>query len=290
MKISAVLIVKNEAPIIGRCLESIKDFHEIVVVDTGSTDGTQDICRSFGATVFEDYAWSDDFAEARNHAKSKATGDWLFSVDADHVVTTPFAEILAIAEKAEADGHKVVSVKHISEGSGHMHYRELLYKNDPLVFWVGPVHECLNVPATMKSDIEQVYGYSENHSADPDRNLRILLNKCDTDIPRTRFYLAREYYERKRYDEAIEWADKYLQIAFWQPEICEAHLLKAWCFWMTGRGNDARKSCLECIRWNPDFKEALLFMAKIHDEPWKHKWARLADAATSEDVLFQRVK
>ena len=78
MKVSAVLIVKDEAPIIAQCLDSINDFDEIVVVDTGSTDGTQDICRSFGAKVYEDYQWNDDFAEARNHAISKATGDWLF--------------------------------------------------------------------------------------------------------------------------------------------------------------------------------------------------------------------
>lgn len=289
MKVSAVLIVKDEAPIIAQCLKSIKDFDEIVVVDTGSTDGTQDICRSFGAKVFEDYQWNDDFAEARNHAISKATGDWVLFVDADHVLTTPFRIVVRTAKDAERKGHKVVSVKHISEGSGHMHYRELLFKRDPSIFWVGPVHECLNAPATLKSDIEQVYGYSKNHSKDPERNIRILLNKCDINKPRTRFYLARENYERKRYDEAIEWADKYLQIATWLPEICEAHLLKAWCYWMTGRGNDARASCLECIRNNPDFKEALLFMAKLHYEPWKHKWERLAESATNEDVLFVRV-
>lgn len=289
MRISAVLIVKNEAPIIAQCLESIKDFDEIVVVDTGSTDGTQDICRSFGAKVYDDYTWNDDFAEARNHAISKATGDWLFSIDADHVLKTPFNVIVRTAKDAERKGHRTVFVKAIAERSGHWHWRELLFRNDPSVYWVSPVHECLSIPAKMYSQIEQVYGYSKNHSSDPDRNLRILLNKCNGNIPRTRFYLAREYYERKRYDEAIEWADRYLEIATWTPEICEAHLLKAWCFWMTGRGNEARKSCLECIRWNPDFKEALLFMAHIHFEPWKHKWEQLAESATNEDVLFVRV-
>ena len=289
MRLSAVLIVKNEAPIIATCLKSIKDFDEIVIVDTGSTDGTQDICRSFGAKVYEDYTWNDDFAEARNHATSKATGDWCLSIDADHVLVTPFEEVRKTAEEAERLGHRTVMVKSTAQGSGHWHWRELLFKRHYSVYWVSPVHECLSIPATMKSNIEKIYGYSKNHSTDPERNIRILLNKCDIDKPRTRFYLAREHYERKRYDEAIEWADKYLEIATWLPEICEAHLLKAWCFWMTGRGNEARASCLECIRNNPDFKEALLFMAHIHFEPWKHKWERLAESATNEDVLFVRV-
>lgn len=287
MRISAVLIVKDEAPIIGDCLRSVAGFDEIIVVDTGSTDGTQDICRSMGATVYEDYYWNDNFAEARNHAISKATGDWILSIDADHVLKTPYEIVVSEAKRADRERALAAYVKTTSLQGGY-HWRETLFKNDPAVFWVGAVHECLSVGATIYSGVEKVYGYSKNHHADPERNIRILKTRCDPRSPRTRFYLARECYERGQWEEAMQWVDAYLPNSVWQSEKCEALLVKARCLWQLQRGNEAREVCLECIRQNPAFKEALLFMGSMHYEPWRSRWRRLAEAADNEDVLFVR--
>lgn len=287
MRISATIIVRDEAPIIADCLASVADFDEVIIVDTGSVDGTQDICRGLGYEVHEDFAWCDDFAAARNHAISKATGDWIYSIDADHRLRTPASTVRAEAERVEAAGHKTALVRSVYEGHPGEHWRDVLFKRDPGVRWVGAVHECLSVPATIRVDVTRICSYSINHAADPDRNLRILL-AGDTKAPRTQFYLGRECYERRRYDEALDWMARYLRQGRWLPEICEAHLTMARCYWMTGRGNEARAACLEAIRNNPDFKEALLFMATIHHEPWKSKWQRLAGAATNSDVLFIR--
>jgi tetratricopeptide (TPR) repeat protein len=103
------------------------------------------------------------------------------------------------------------------------------------------------------------------------------------------FYLGRELYERKRFEEAIHWMQEYLKVGKWDAEIAEAHITIARCYWFTHQGDKARAECLQAIRTNPDFKEALMFMAVMHYEPWKHKWQRLADAATNEGVLFIRV-
>ncbi len=85
-KVSLTMIVKNEENNLPRCLESVRDiFDEIVIVDTGSTDRTVEIARSFGAKVF-DFAWVDSFSAARNEALSHATGDFAFWLDADDVV------------------------------------------------------------------------------------------------------------------------------------------------------------------------------------------------------------
>jgi len=288
MKISAVLIVKNEAPCIERCLESIKNFDEIVIVDTGSTDGTQDICIRYTDKVYEDYKWNDDFAEARNYANSKATGDWLYSIDADHVNLSTIEEFRSEVAKAEEGGHIVCFVNSIHETSRMEHWRELLWKNGQGVRWVGPVHECLNPPATYRTNLARVYGYSKNHASDPMRNIRILKKRCDVSLPRTQFYLGREYYEKGLFLDSINWLDKYLEKAWWIPEKCEALITKARCLWKLNRGNEAREVMLECIRNNPDFKEALLFMGELHYEPWRSRWNRLAEACTNEDVLFIR--
>ncbi len=81
--ISLSLIVKNEERALPICLGSAADLvHEIILIDTGSTDRTKEVAASFGARVF-DFAWRDDFAAARNESLRHATGDWIFWVDAD---------------------------------------------------------------------------------------------------------------------------------------------------------------------------------------------------------------
>ena len=83
MQISSCLIVKNEAENIARCLESIKSISdEIIVVDTGSTDNTVEIAKSYGARIYF-YEWDNNFSNARNFALEKATGDWIIFLDAD---------------------------------------------------------------------------------------------------------------------------------------------------------------------------------------------------------------
>ena len=84
--LSVCIIVKNEAALLGRCLNSIKSAaDEIVVVDTGSTDNTVEIAESMGAKVVCTQ-WRDDFAWARNISIEHATGSWILWLDADDVV------------------------------------------------------------------------------------------------------------------------------------------------------------------------------------------------------------
>jgi tetratricopeptide (TPR) repeat protein len=83
MDISFVAIVKNEAANLVRCLASIKPYvDELVIVDTGSTDKTIAIAQQYEAKVSH-FEWCDDFAAARNHAFSLASGDWILTLDAD---------------------------------------------------------------------------------------------------------------------------------------------------------------------------------------------------------------
>jgi glycosyltransferase involved in cell wall biosynthesis len=287
MKISAVLIVKDEEEIVATALESVKDADEIVVVDTGSTDRTVEIARRYTSNIYY-FPWIDDFSAARNYGIEQATGDWIYSIDADHVLLSPMQKVREEAERAEKEGHLTAQVKSWAEKfPDTMHYREVLFKNDPRVRWHGAVHECILPASTFKSDVDRLYGYSKNHYKDPDRNLRIL-EKTEKKTPRTLFYLGRENYEKRRYDTAIRWMEEYLKEGKWTPEVAEAHLVIARCHWFMQRGDQARAACLQAIRQNPDFKEALLFMGNMHHEPWKSKWHRLASVATNDGVLFVR--
>lgn len=84
--LSLCLIVRDGELTLGRALASAKPFFdELVVVDTGSRDATREVALAQGAQVF-DFHWCDSFAAARNHSLERASGDWVFWMDADDVL------------------------------------------------------------------------------------------------------------------------------------------------------------------------------------------------------------
>jgi len=90
VSISVVVITKNEQASIGRCLASIRWADEIVVVDSGSTDLTVDLCRATAAKITVTSDWPG-FGSQKNRALDLATGDWVLSLDADEWVTPALA-------------------------------------------------------------------------------------------------------------------------------------------------------------------------------------------------------
>ena len=88
--LSVAIITLNEAANLPRTLASVRGAGEIVVVDSGSTDATLRIARSFGARVFEE-PWKG-FAAQKNSAIAHATGDWVLSLDADEEVSPGLAQ------------------------------------------------------------------------------------------------------------------------------------------------------------------------------------------------------
>lgn len=95
MKLSATVIVCNEAKRIQTCLAGLTWCDEIVVLDSGSTDDTAELARQFTPHVHQ-APWSG-FAAQKNHALDLAQGEWVFSVDADEVVTPALAEEIQAA-------------------------------------------------------------------------------------------------------------------------------------------------------------------------------------------------
>lgn len=83
--LSVILIVKNEAPNVASCLESVVWADEIIVLDSGSTDETVAICRQYTPHVYET-DWPG-FGVQKQRALEKARGDWVLSIDADEIVT-----------------------------------------------------------------------------------------------------------------------------------------------------------------------------------------------------------
>lgn len=98
MRISAIVITRNVEPIIRRCLESLNWTDEIVVVDSGSTDRTAEICREFGALFHVTEDWPG-YGPQKNRALDRARGDWVICLDSDEWLTD---ELRAEIERAIA--------------------------------------------------------------------------------------------------------------------------------------------------------------------------------------------
>lgn len=97
------MIVKNEEDQLAACLTSVKDIvDEICVVDTGSTDFTIEIARSFGAKVGL-FIWSDDFSAMRNESLRLCTSDWIFVLDADERIAAEDLPVLKGLAKGPHD-------------------------------------------------------------------------------------------------------------------------------------------------------------------------------------------
>jgi glycosyltransferase involved in cell wall biosynthesis len=291
MKLSAALIVKNEKDHIRDVLMSLSGFDEIVVCDTGSVDNTVELALQFTDKVFTDYVWEDDFAAARNFARAKCTGDWVFSIDADEVLEPGGLEKIRKVIESATPEQVHFSVNMTAKSTGQIHHLPRIFRNDGSVVWRGAAHETLFPVQRNLTDIVVEYGYSSAHALDPDRMLRILakvMNSADA-TPRDLYYYAREFWYRRDFPQALRLFRNYVEIATWPPEKADAQLYIARCLFFLQRGDEAREACMQAIVTNPDFKEALLFMADLHYEPWKHKWQRLAAHATNEDVLFKRI-
>lgn len=104
MKISLVMIAKNEEKNIAKSLESVKGLvSEIVVVDSGSTDNTNKIAQSFGAKIFK--RPFDNFSAQKNYALSLAMNEWVLHLDADEVLSEQLKEeIKNTIESTQYDG------------------------------------------------------------------------------------------------------------------------------------------------------------------------------------------
>jgi len=141
--ITLSMIVKNEEATLANCLKSIRDFvDEIIIVDTGSTDGTlallDDFNRSNRPIRVESFAWCDDFSAARNYALSFVHTPWTLTLDADDIVLNP--EILpGLAQAAHKD--RATGVWSIYKQDDSCFQRRLQLFKTKQYRWKGIVHE-----------------------------------------------------------------------------------------------------------------------------------------------------
>jgi len=294
MKLSVAMIVKNEEVMLGACIASVKDADEIIICDTGSVDKTLEVIEKLKETYpqiksYVDYVWNDNFAEARNHAVSKCTGDWILTIDADDTLEEGgIQKMRDIVEKYPKELCFGVHYKAVSGANSHK--IPVLYKNCKKVFWKSAIHNHLNTASNYDVGTVINFGYSPAHKLDPKRAFRILKKEVEANrtASRNMYYLAREYSYQRDWIQCLYWADEHLKYGKWALELADAQLLKARSLWNLQRGEEARDACLQAIKINANFREAILFMANMSGQVNKEHWIWMAEVADNSKLLFTR--
>lgn len=163
--ISVTIVAHNEAERIGACIDSVSWADEIIVVDAGSTDGTQEICRKRGALLIR-HPW-EGYAAQKNFAISKASHSWILSLDADECVSPGLAEeiLSVLSDDAPAEGYRVPR-KNIFFGRWLRHgdlwpdYQLRLFRRDAGAFNEKSVHESVVVKGRMGAFSSSLEHYS----------------------------------------------------------------------------------------------------------------------------------
>lgn len=171
IEVTICMIVKNEEKLLARCLDSIADLaEEIIIVDTGSTDATKKIAAQYTDRIY-DFVWIDDFAAARNFAFSKATKPYIYSADADEVLDEENRERFRLLKQALLPEIDIVQMKYgnqLSHGTAYNfdeEYRPKLFKRVREFVWIEPIHETIQLePVVYDSDIVIRHCPESNHS------------------------------------------------------------------------------------------------------------------------------
>lgn len=223
-KISACWIARNEEKNLPRSIESVKHVvDEMIVVDTGSTDGTIDAARSLGATVIETQ-WADDFSTPRNLALEHATGDWIVFLDADEYFPKGAADTIRETIQFAIQRRKIallIELLNVDVDKGNKlidsTYLCRIFKRG--LHYVGRIHEELRTEdnksvdkiLTVPNNVTQIIhtGYSSGvNRQKAARNLKMLLTELEsTDEPERIYgYIAQCYNGLDDFENAEKYA------------------------------------------------------------------------------------
>lgn len=225
--VSLSMIVRNEEHHLPDCLRSVNGlFKDIVVVDTGSTDGTRAVAESFGARVF-DFPWPDSFGAARNESLRHARGKWILWLDADDRLDEENRRQLEtvlnnLGDELDAYAMKVRSVLDPQRSAFRLLDQVRLFRNLPSIRWDYRIHEQI-LPAVNRAGgvvrwadviIDHVgYVDSAARRGKLERNLRLLeLDYAERpDDAFTLFNLGWTLLDLGRTDEALTHLQKALE-------------------------------------------------------------------------------
>jgi glycosyltransferase involved in cell wall biosynthesis len=295
--IALVMIVKNEAKILERCIESVKAIvDEFVIVDTGSTDGTQEIIKKYG-TLYE--IPFTNYVDTKNNALKLAKSDYILFMDADEYVVSG---LQFLKEHAQTGAQCVQCniVEGADDNYSQVYLRSRLWKNDGTWRFDGPgVHETLvgGVPyidyrINVKHDHSHRTAESyANRYPEYVRMLSDALVKNPKDA-RALFYMGRTHKDAGNYLEAITYFKRYLNAnTNFRDERWQAAYDIASCWKSQGEYDKSLIACDLTDEIDPRRSESFFLRASIYYDLFEFdeaiKWfEKAANTPVPNDVVL----
>ncbi|MDP4110319.1 MAG: glycosyltransferase, partial [Bacillota bacterium] len=258
MNRSLCMIGKNEEKTLGRCLDSVRDLvDEIIIVDTGSSDETKKTALKYTDKIY-DFEWTDDFSKARNYSFSKAAMEYIMWLDADDVLLEEDREKFKKLKRGFDPAFDVVMMKYIVGGNEGglppcVFMRERLLKRSKGFTWHDPIHEYMILDGKiLDTDICVTHMSSHKRS---DRNLKIfekMIAEGKKLSDRNLFYYARELFINRRFAEAIEYYNRFLDTRGGLPSnYMDASMDLAGCYRFLNDDKNVLKALLRSFEHDP---------------------------------------
>lgn len=283
--ISLCMIVKNEEKVLDKCLSSVKNkVDEIIIVDTGSTDSTLDIARKYTSKIYS-FEWINDFSAARNQSLDYATSEYLFVLDADEYLQ-PDTDLYAILD-SEKDFYMLRVKNLLSHGWAHTHTSIRLFVNKPALRYKNRLHEHLNTEGEGKqytsglSDVTIMHtGYTDETVLEKDklaRNLPIMLQEVEENPNGYNlFNTGNAYYSLQNYEKAIEFYQKSYPMSKERSYTPELLTKLATCLSYMGRHEDGLNILIDAVKLFPNTVDLQFAQGRIYLEAGYLKDSELA--------------
>ena len=274
--ITACYIVKDEAAVLARSLAYLPEqVDELLIADTGSTDDTISVGKSYGAQVWS-IPWQDDFSRARNAVLERAKGDWIVFLDADEYLSDEtVGHLRTIIEALHPTEAKGILMRRLDIDADQDNevladaYVLRIFRNSPQLRYEGRIHEGLTwqgaavqpvVTASPEDLMLYHTGYSSTLSeAKAKRNLKLLLQDIrETTHPERLYgYLADAYLGVGNEQQAEHFARLDVQ----QGRRATTYASRSYRILLqllsaaVGRSQERRELCLAAVRDFPEIPE-----------------------------------
>ena len=256
-KISAALIVRDGESTLERCLLSIKDHVDEIVIalDSRTKDKSKSIARKYGAKVYR-YEWIDSFCHARNFAASKCSNDWILVVDADDFIA-PDQTFETLIPSTEFAGASLL----VQTAETSRHYSPRIYRQS-IGKYCGRIHEYIDYCGASITNLPIRMIHARGEIIEPGRNLRILKDIM-AEYPRYMFYFGREHIHNNQPLEGIQILTQYIPISTFQMEKMQAINDIIMAYYGLKDHTSAKKWCFSAISIEPRFVPAYYILGRI---------------------------
>ena len=293
MNFSVALIARNEEKTLPKLLSSLKGVKDIVLVDTGSTDKTIEVAKSFGVKVYEkkfneiitkekakkintfsrknkenDIVNEKDicfnFAKARNWIAEKAENDFIFMPDCDEVVEWNLKEVEDLLNKVDKLEYNFI-YSFDKEGRPVIQFKHSKFYNRKKFKWVRNIHEVLKGNGLTMFTDKILLKHYQNHETNRDQYLKGLAMDFiqNSYNDRNCHYFARELMYKRYFKTAIDFFDIHIKNPGWKTEQGQSYTYKGDCYLYLGNIEEAIKNY--AIGWTYDMnrREPLMNIGQI---------------------------